>query len=502
MYIAFVNPQGNFDRRDSYWATHPDFGGQLVYVKEVVAALAQRGCRLDIVTRQIFDPDWPEFSAPLDTYPGQENVRIVRLPFGGMRFLPKEELWPYLGCEFAPNIIAFYRREGRFPDAVTAHYGDGGITCAVLQAETGIPFTFTPHSLGAAKMEKLGVTPDNLGEMDRRFHFGRRLVAERVAMSRASVCTASTSDERFEQYGHRAYRGAIDVSDDERVKVIPPGVNLSRFDKDACNATESATRAKVEMGLDRDIAPARRALPVIIASSRLDIKKNHVGLVRAFALSQPLRDRANLFLVTRGLDNPLADCREADAGTRAVLEGIMSVVEEYGLRGEISLFSLDSQDELAAAYRFLGANRGVFALTTYHEPFGLAPLEAMAAGLPAVVTKNGGPAESMRDGAQEFGVLVDPFDPGDIARGLLQVLGDEASWEYYARAGRRRVHERYTWDNTARAFEQILSGMVAVPPHPSPPPGLPVPPYFVHPGPNNDISVGHLADLLWGGVLQ
>lgn|GEM_PF-4670272 len=33
MHIAFLNPQGNFDLADRYWTEHPDFGGQLVYVK-------------------------------------------------------------------------------------------------------------------------------------------------------------------------------------------------------------------------------------------------------------------------------------------------------------------------------------------------------------------------------------------------------------------------------------------------------------------------------------
>jgi len=40
MKIGFLNPQGNFDPGDSYWTEHPDFGGQLVYVKEVAIALA------------------------------------------------------------------------------------------------------------------------------------------------------------------------------------------------------------------------------------------------------------------------------------------------------------------------------------------------------------------------------------------------------------------------------------------------------------------------------
>jgi sucrose-phosphate synthase len=499
MFIAFLNPQGNFDPHDSYWTQHPDFGGQLVYVKEVALALARQGHRVDILTRQIVDSNWPEFAASLDAYPGHENVRIVRLPFGGDRFLRKEELWPYLGTEFAPRIISFYQQEGRFPDATTAHYADGGLTAAVLREEMDVPFTFTPHSLGAQKMDKLSAVSGNLAELDARFHFARRITAERIAMSQASVCTASTAQERFEQYAHRAYCGAIDVHDDQRLVVIPPGVNLHVFDKEARSAAEQATRAKVQAKLARDIAPQRRELPIIVASSRLDVKKNHIGLVRALAKSRPLQAKANLLLVSRGLDNPLAGYPQADAGAKEVLDQVMTVVGEGALRGRISLFSLDSQHELAAAYRFLAERRSVFALTAYYEPFGLAPLEAMSAGLPAVVTKNGGPAESLREDDQEYGVLVDPFDPADIARGLLRVLGDEAIWQRYAEAGRRRVHDRYTWDSTARQFEQILEGLTDDAPHPPLPKGLPIHPYFLQPTPENDIPLEELADLYFKG---
>ena len=47
MHIAFLNPQGNFDAQDSYWTEHPDFGGQLVYVKEVAIALADLGHQVE-----------------------------------------------------------------------------------------------------------------------------------------------------------------------------------------------------------------------------------------------------------------------------------------------------------------------------------------------------------------------------------------------------------------------------------------------------------------------
>ena len=46
MHIGFLNPQGNFDPNDSYWTEHPDFGGQLVYVKEVALAMADQGHRI------------------------------------------------------------------------------------------------------------------------------------------------------------------------------------------------------------------------------------------------------------------------------------------------------------------------------------------------------------------------------------------------------------------------------------------------------------------------
>jgi sucrose-phosphate synthase len=94
MHIGFLNPQGNFDSANSHIAEHPDFGGQLIYVKEVAIAMAQQGHQVDILTRQIIDPDWPEFAELFDAYPGVDNVRIIRLPAGPKEFLPKELLWP------------------------------------------------------------------------------------------------------------------------------------------------------------------------------------------------------------------------------------------------------------------------------------------------------------------------------------------------------------------------------------------------------------------------
>ncbi|MBC7227831.1 MAG: glycosyltransferase [Thermoflexales bacterium] len=497
MFLAFLNPQGNFDPQDRYWTQHPDFGGQLVYVKQVALALGRMDHRVDILTRRIRDPQWPGFEAPLDGYPDAPNVRIVRIPAGPDAFLPKEDLWPHIGPDWVPGILAFYRREGRFPDVFTAHYADGGLAGALIAEETGVPFTFTAHSLGAQKMDGLGATPENLPALDARYHFARRLAAERLSMNRSAVIITSTRQERIQQYGHRAYRGAVDVRNDHRFALVPPGVDTAVFDPEARAVDEEAVHRRVLAALERDIREDRRDLPCIVASSRLEPKKNHLGLVLAFAESPALRARANLLLVTAHLEDPLRR-DEGGPAEREILARIRQVVQDYNLWGEVATAALAGQSALAAAYRLLARRRSVFALTAWHEPFGLAPLEAAATGLPVVVTRNGGPAEIWREDGEEYGILVDPADPADIARGLLRLLENPQAWEEFARRGRERVLARYTWERTAEGYlrvaQQVLEGEFFGPSEPL----LPIPPYFRDPRPENDIPLEDLRRWYFG----
>lgn len=448
MHLAFLNPQGNFDPADSHLTAHPDFGGQLVYVKQVALALGGLGHRVDIVTRLINDPKWPEFSGPEDSYPETPNVRVIRLPAGDNNaFLPKEQLWPFLVRDWVPNILAHYGTD--LPDVFTGHYGDGGLAAVLLRQATGVPFTFTAHSLGAQKLDKLLGDSGDPGDLDRQYHFGTRLAAERLAINHSGVNVVSTNLERLEQYAHDRYDGAIDVGDDDRFAVVPPGVNLATFDRDSESPVDREMADYVSARIEA--ATGRRAgLPAIVASSRLDPKKNIIGLVGAYATSPGLQRSANLVLVTGSLDDPLVDASSATPTEREVVRQIRALIDEGGLDGMVAAFGIQGQDRLAAAYRHLAQFGGVFALTALYEPFGLAPLEAAAAGLAVVVTRNGGPSESMIDGDGEYGVLVDPADPYDIAAGLERALGVE--WEALATAGRQRVHDRYTWDRTADGY--------------------------------------------------
>ncbi len=84
--------------------------------------MSTQGHPVDIITRQVIDDDWPEFADPLASYPGYNDVRIIRIPCGPKHFLAKEALWPYLGTQWVPEILNFYQAEGNLPDCCTTHY--------------------------------------------------------------------------------------------------------------------------------------------------------------------------------------------------------------------------------------------------------------------------------------------------------------------------------------------------------------------------------------------
>lgn len=84
----------------------------------------------------------------------------------------------------------------------------------------------------------------------------------------------------------------------------------------------------------------------------------------------------------------------------------------------------------------------------WNEGFGLPPLEAMAAGVPAVASRSGGVVETVQDGRTGF--LVEKDDSDSLADALVALLKDDAARETMGQAARRRAFESFTWDAIAR----------------------------------------------------
>ncbi len=450
MYIVFLNPQGNFDKSDSFWTEHPDFGGQLVYVKEIAIAMAKLGHKVDIITRRFTDEKFNVFNDKFDYYDNVENVRIVRLPCGGDDFLNKELLWEHLH-EWTDNIVKFFMKEKQIPDFVTGHYGDGGLAAAMLKEKIQIPYSFTGHSLGAQKLDKFNPDLKSIYELDKKYRFAKRIKAERTAIRFADIIFVSTKQEQTEQYNHLLYKDITEHKQNS-FSVCPPGANTETF-TDKPQEYDKGYYEKFQEICERDISKDRLDLPYIILASRLDTKKNHLGLVRAYASDNDLQERANLAISLRGIENAFADYSFAKPDEIQILDRIMNVIKENDLQGKVTFISINSQKELASFYRFMANKKSVFTLTALYEPFGLAPIEAMSSGLPVAVTKYGGPSEVLKENDIEYGVLLDIINKEDIVKGLKRVFDN---YEEFKKLGNKRVMEKYTWNATAKNYLKAI----------------------------------------------
>lgn len=209
-----------------------------------------------------------------------------------------------------------------------------------------------------------------------------------------------------------------------RLRVVHNGVDLARY---AAGRPGSAPGAPGAPGDDRAAARAMLGLPadglVIGAVGRLDAQKGLDALVRAFARLQAPPGAATLVLAGAGPE---------EARLRAL-------VASLGLAGRV-VFLGHRQD----VPRVLAA-LDVFCMPSRWEGFGLALVEAMAAGVPVVVTA----VDSLPEVLADAGVLVPPDDVGALARALDDLLADPAR---RAALGRRAL---------ARAASFDVSAMVA-----------------------------------------
>jgi glycosyltransferase involved in cell wall biosynthesis len=100
----------------------------------------------------------------------------------------------------------------------------------------------------------------------------------------------------------------------------------------------------------------------------------------------------------------------------------------------------------------------VFVLPSAWEAFPISTVEAMACGVPQVVTDVGGSSEAVVEG--ETGLLCPPNDPPALAARVAELLADPAQRERMSAASRERHRERFTLermlDETAAAYERVL----------------------------------------------
>jgi glycogen(starch) synthase len=109
---------------------------------------------------------------------------------------------------------------------------------------------------------------------------------------------------------------------------------------------------------------------------------------------------------------------------------------------------LDHDELLAALHR---ADAAV--LPSHYEPFGLAALEAAAAGTPLVTSNIGGLGEAVING--ETGMSCPPRDVTRLAKAVNAVLDDPTAAQRRARAARERLTSDFDWHTVADETAQV-----------------------------------------------
>ena len=184
---------------------------------------------------------------------------------------------------------------------------------------------------------------------------------------------------------------------------------------------------------------AHGPLEALCVGALKEYKGQHV-LLRALALGGPHVSRMQLRLVG---DGPLRAALEKSARELGISERVsfLGAVPEQAV-----VEHLDHADVFVMP--------SVVARSGQKDGIPVALMEALAAGLPAVATRQSGVPELIRDG--ETGYLAEPGDVEGLRDALERALADPAAIRTRAEAGRKKVEAEFDLSHSAEALWRLF----------------------------------------------
>jgi mannosylfructose-phosphate synthase len=382
----------------------PDTGGQVVFVLELAKRFSRLGYRVDVVTRRF--EDQPEFDRM------NEGLRVWRIPFGGKKFIRKEDMHDHLS-NFITNFLGAVRRRGIKYDVVNSHYWDAGWAGQRIAEELNIPHIHTPHSLGEWKQQEMERDSD---DADKVYRLEERIQKE-FLIYRSCDHIIATTDEQLEQLQTQYELSA------KHIDVIPPGVDERRFTPvRKAQINELKTRFSIQPN-------------TIYAVGRMATNKGYDLLIRTLPITLRSVPDAQLLLAAGG-ENSQRDLEK--------LAELKKLAQELGVYDKITWAQYIPDEELVDYYRATD----VFALSSRYEPFGMTAIEAMACGTPTVVTVHGGLHDLIDFGTQAL--FADPFYAEEFGAMLALPLRYPRLADELSNEGSRFARRTFGWTGIAK----------------------------------------------------
>ena len=397
--ISMLSTHGYFDAEPQLGRT--DTGGQVVYVLELSKALTKQGIAVDIYTR------WFNKSKEMiESVPSFPNLRIVRIPGGPWKFVPKEELYDFLH-ELAGNMIDFIQENKLEYDLFHGHYVDAGVVAVLVSRTIGKPVYFTAHSLGAWKRQLMNGFSK---KMEEKYQFEKRIEEELKVFQAVNGQTATTKAQLQIMESHYDFQS-------ENITIIPPGVDIEAFHP-------GKTSENSELPTN-----------YIFCLSRIDENKGHELLLKAFDIVR--RNLPTIHLVIGG------GSTKPKPREKQLLNKIEEIIDERGMSDRVHLVGYVPDEKIKSFYQ----QARVFVLPSTFEPFGMTALEAIACGTPAIVSKFAGVSEFLSDHTDS--IVTNPTDTEKFASAILEILEDQKLAEQIGLEGMKTIRKSFSWDAIA-----------------------------------------------------
>jgi glycosyltransferase involved in cell wall biosynthesis len=167
--------------------------------------------------------------------------------------------------------------------------------------------------------------------------------------------------------------------------------------------------------------------PFILFVSTIEPRKNVPTLIRAvWQLLECYKEDVHLVLA---------------GGKGWLFEDAFAVVEELRMDERVHFVGRVSSEELLYLYNAAE----MLAHPAFYEGFGLPPLEAMACGLPVVVSN----VASLPEVVGDAGILIDPHEVDELTVAMWRVLNDSELHQEMQEKGVRQA-ARFSWERAAR----------------------------------------------------
>lgn len=391
-----------------------DSGGQNVYVANVARELARQGHCVDVFTRL----DRPYLSNQMDW---DHNVRVIHVPAGPSRQLPKESLLPYME-QFGEYMQSYVREHKVQYDVIHANFFMSAMAAMPLAKRTNTPLAVTFHALGKVRRQHQA--------QNDHFSDSRFTIEEEIVREADCIIAECPQDERdlIEMYG----------ADPARIRMVPCGYDPSEL------APLDMPEARRMLGWDQDTF-------YVLQLGRMVPRKGIDNVIRGVA-----RLRAR-----HGVDARLCvvggDLAGACSGDVDELNRLMRIAAEEGVEDYVEFTGSRGRNVLNRYY----SAADVFVTTPWYEPFGITPIEAMACQRPVIGSDTGGIKYTVVDG--KTGFLVPPKDPDALAERLAVLARDRELSQRMGRAGAQRAHELFTWRSVGQELGNIFQSLTRAP---------------------------------------